>query len=611
MRDDEDNNNNIDPQKEPKATMTTPWDRLTDDTYKSWLLEAMTVEEYNASTVRDRRGLLSDFEQQQQSKEQRKTPPTVPPSGYRTPAKRALRELGIDEKASPNEAVGQIAIHFQNLSLRYRYTTQDEGTIGKRIQSDNDDDGIAFDITSFARHQPITIDSNLFEPDPNSTSTGEDLQINEPFSRIISTVASASLKIMFTGKHSNLIDDEGREQRVDLSVFNSDFEEWASLVTVVEGKQDLLTANYNSALGQCMRRANAILTAQPWRSFVIIPFHCLRDIAFLKVEWEGTRDFGRPKPVRSTLYKCLTLDEDDEDKVVVGEGFRALCAMLENPALLGYLPCPVIIKTELPTVGLRSAHPLCIRGKQKALFVVEMVENDAACVLKVFRERDASERERANVQKLHAIPGTISLKQESLLTIQCDWDGQHGDFVALLLSPYCRALTPSLASKSLFGQYAQVLLDAWNAGLCNNDISPDNLLVIKKTEGTNGIVTDWEIATPPGTRISKHTGKLLFCPATADGEDRTSSLLGDLESLFYVAISCAENGVRWSIKRNDRSSRDMFLRRSCHTGLGGRKSGSFEKWDTYLVNIRKAILCAKNSIADDDVEKVVYAFNAA
>ena len=135
--------------------------------------------------------------------------------------------------------------------------------------------------------------------------------------------------------------------------------------------------------------------------------------------------------------------------------------------------------------------------------------------------------------------------------------------------------------------------------------------MMEKTEGTTGIVTDWEIATPPGTKINKHSGKLLFCPATAEGEDRTSSLLGDLESLFYVAISCAENGAKWSIKRDDRSSRDMFLRRSRHTGLDGRKSGSFEKWDEYLVNIRKAILCAKNSNADDDVEKVVYAFCTA
>ena len=46
--------------------MATPWDRITDETYKSWLLEAMTIEDYNGSSPRDRRGLLSDFQQRQQ-----------------------------------------------------------------------------------------------------------------------------------------------------------------------------------------------------------------------------------------------------------------------------------------------------------------------------------------------------------------------------------------------------------------------------------------------------------------------------------------------------------------------------------------------------------------
>jgi hypothetical protein len=50
--------------------MATPWDRITDETYKSWLLEAMTIEDYNGSSPRDRRLLLSDFEQQQQQQQQ-------------------------------------------------------------------------------------------------------------------------------------------------------------------------------------------------------------------------------------------------------------------------------------------------------------------------------------------------------------------------------------------------------------------------------------------------------------------------------------------------------------------------------------------------------------
>ena len=41
--------------------MATPWDRLTDDSYRQWLEKAMTPEEYNNSSIRERRGLLTDF----------------------------------------------------------------------------------------------------------------------------------------------------------------------------------------------------------------------------------------------------------------------------------------------------------------------------------------------------------------------------------------------------------------------------------------------------------------------------------------------------------------------------------------------------------------------
>ena len=447
----------------------------------------------------------------------------------------------------------------------------------------------------------------MFDPDPNSNSTVEDLLVSEPFCRIISAVSRTSLNVKFSGQNSNLIDDEGREQRVDLSLFNSEYEEWATLVTVIEGKQDLKTSNYNSALGQCMRRATAILAAQSWRDFVIVPFHCLQDIAFLKVEWKGNRDFGCPDPVHSGKSDCLDVGNKD---VVVGDGFRALCAMLENPALFGYLPCPVRILTDLSELGFRSTHPICVRSEQKALFVVDMADDDETteCVLKVFQNRPSAEGEFANVMRLAAVDGTIKLRRESVVTIQCEWGNKRGDFCALVLSPYCRALTPSLASKDLFCQYAQILLDCCNKGLCSNDVSPDNLLVIERSGEKLGIVTDWEIATPPCTAINHRTGKLLFCPSTQTGTERASSLLGDLESLFYVAVSCAENGVKWVIKRSDRSTSDMFERRSRHTGLGARKSGSFEKWNDYLVTVRQALATAKASGIEEDVKRVVEAF---
>ena len=58
--------------------MATPWDRLTDDSYRQWLEKAMTPEEYNRSSVRERRGLLTDFEtdsvQKQQQQQQQQQP---------------------------------------------------------------------------------------------------------------------------------------------------------------------------------------------------------------------------------------------------------------------------------------------------------------------------------------------------------------------------------------------------------------------------------------------------------------------------------------------------------------------------------------------------------
>ena len=121
---------------------------------------------------------------------ERQSPPLSPSS---TPAKQALRSLGVNDHASPNEAIEQIAIHFQNLSLRYRYTTQDESTIGQRIQRDNSDNQDSFDISAFLLHdESLTIDREMFDPDPNSNSTGEDLLINEPFCRIISAVSRTS-----------------------------------------------------------------------------------------------------------------------------------------------------------------------------------------------------------------------------------------------------------------------------------------------------------------------------------------------------------------------------------------------------------------------------------
>ena len=45
--------------------MAAPWDRITDDAYKSWRLEDMTTEEYNELGPVARRSLRTQFQQQQ------------------------------------------------------------------------------------------------------------------------------------------------------------------------------------------------------------------------------------------------------------------------------------------------------------------------------------------------------------------------------------------------------------------------------------------------------------------------------------------------------------------------------------------------------------------
>jgi hypothetical protein len=52
--------------------MTTPWERIEEDSYKSWILKSiMSVEEYNTLAPFDRRSLQTQFEQQPEQQQQR------------------------------------------------------------------------------------------------------------------------------------------------------------------------------------------------------------------------------------------------------------------------------------------------------------------------------------------------------------------------------------------------------------------------------------------------------------------------------------------------------------------------------------------------------------
>jgi len=83
--------------------MTTPWDRMTDDdAYKNWLLEDMTVEDFNGQTPLQRKQLRALFqqhqEQQQQLNEAQKNPYKTPNHGPKHSAQPPGSHLGLDNE---------------------------------------------------------------------------------------------------------------------------------------------------------------------------------------------------------------------------------------------------------------------------------------------------------------------------------------------------------------------------------------------------------------------------------------------------------------------------------------------------------------------------------
>jgi hypothetical protein len=95
-----------------------------------------------------------------------------------------------------------------------------------------------------------------------------------------------------------------------------------------------------------------------------------------------------------------------------------------------------------------------------------------------------------------------------------------------------------------------------------------------------GIVADWDIAMALGTPLARHSGNLPWVPLIPDADqERVSSLMGDFESLFYVAVSFAENRARWMnvAKRPDRAMLDIYAQRTKDTGLFWSKRESFSR----------------------------------
>jgi hypothetical protein len=82
-----------------------------------------------------------------------------------------------------------------------------------------------------------------------------------------------------------------------------------------------------------------------------------------------------------------------------------------------------------------------------------------------------------------------------------------------------------MATPALFKQYSSVLANAAKKSVFHNDISPDNLLVLRNGEERDcsnlvGLVTDWEISTFGKEAIKAFTGKSLFAPLSAFGVEK-------------------------------------------------------------------------------------------
>jgi hypothetical protein len=142
-------------------------------------------------------------------------------------------------------------------------------------------------------------------------------------------------------------------------------------------------------------------------------------------------------------------------------------------------------------------------------------------------------------------------------------------------------------------------------GVHHNDISLDNLLCKHIGGQLTGVIIDWEHATLGVQEIRGFRGKHCFASDGAFVEQWTASLQKDLESLFYVAVSCCmEDMLEWPrMPYGDKMC--VKRREECGLHLASRGSGflnnaSAERkglWFDYLNSIRVAMLETRRNLS--------------
>jgi hypothetical protein len=498
---------------------------------------------------------------------------------------------------------------IENLENRMRYTTQSEHDIGEVILQDT----ICGDLTSFDPPEGVSADVIVSVSDLGPMDVpgkGEDQQVNAPVHRILQRHISVSNTLHLCTNHSPLIDAKGREQREDLILVDGTEIEWPSVITMLAGKLDLKTSNYKFAIGQAKRRADAILSMQPWRVFAIVPIFCKEEVSFLRLDKSEM-----PQLPGVGKMSFLTVNGSGQQATVaIGPGFHALLCYLKQPSLLGYVKCPISLLSWGTQVDVTSSvlmYRTCSDGTLKAVFALQ---SDVPAVLKVCDKFNALDHEREIITLLSGIDGVVQMASSDVLHVTCALDAKvNKNLYGLHLQPRASPLVPSNASKDLFSQYAKTLYECSLLEVFHNDVSPDNLCVIetvdeKQTTYYRGLVVDWGIATGVRVPIKGFSGKLLFASERVlkfygTRDDRFGSLLDDLESLFYVAVSMADGEVSWASEQ-DATKRLNARRRAA--GIA-RRSAFIGQWE-FLNTVANGFRPSLHEGANANIHDILAAF---
>jgi hypothetical protein len=492
------------------------------------------------------------------------------------------------------------------LSFVSRYSTRNEHDIGSLILKDTEE-GTLKHLEFSAQAPMCSLELACSLLDVSASEKHEDKVINDPMLNLLQFILKhkqIKVKALDCTLSSPFVDARGREQRGDqVLVSISDWEEgsaatWPMAVAFFEGKHDLQTGNLSTVIGQCQRRCDAILEQQPWRKYVVTVFHCLDSIGFLKL------DDSRQPSVSCVMPFVLRGEDGNLLKEI---GYHILMQMIESD-LFGWVPCPylVVLSSALALQDYSRAQAVCARSSGKKVFLVQGSAGETK-ILKA-SEESCIKKEHRILQLLKGVRGILDVSE--LFTV----DIQHGatkEPATAMLMERCKVVTPSSASPMLFAQYAQILITASGLGVHHNDISLDNLLCKQVSGQVTGVIIDWEHATLETHEMTGFRGKYCFASDDAFQKKWTASLQNDLESLYYVAVTCCvEDKLEWPRIPviNDVKMRSK-RREECGLHLVGRGANFIDRalkqrrdlWGNYLEGIRKALLNARkdSSLVED------------